>query len=119
MDEPEPVAKGVVTEWMTGLRKVESPVSPPKAVFPVLPGGSGETKLRADFVGKRTRSLHHAGVDFHLLRFAVDLPQQIINLRDGGRNIADDQGIRTNVGDDVAAAGQESLQGSHQVFAWA
>src|SRR6202040_1998599 len=45
-----------------------------------LPGGSGEDKLRADFTGKRTGGLRHARVDLHLLRFPVDLAQQVVDL---------------------------------------
>ena len=96
-----------------GAQKARHSGQSAESRVPRDPGGSGEPELRADFAGERTRGLHHARVNFHLLRFPVDLANQVIDLRDRGGNIPNDQGVGTDIGKNVAAGGQELFQRSH------
>src|SRR5450432_806893 len=74
-------------------------------------GASGKSELRTDILRKGTRCRYHPGFDLHLLRFAIELMDQVINCGDDRRNIADDELVRTRVGKNVAASGQKLLQG--------
>ncbi len=60
----------------------DRPVRPPKAVLPVTPVGAENPNCGADFAGERAGSLHNARVNFHLLRFAIQLADQVVDLRD-------------------------------------
>src|SRR2546429_4934421 len=53
------------------------------------------TLFRSDVLGKAARRRNHAGFDFHLLRFAVELRPQVVDYRYNRRDVTDDQGIRT------------------------
>ncbi len=66
-----------------------------------------DAELRADVPRERARCLHDARLNLHLLRLAVQLPDQVIHLRHGIRNVANDQRIGTVDGHHVAASRQE------------
>ena len=61
-----------------------------------------ERQLDADFAREGAVGGHDARFDFHLLRFAVELPDQIIHDRKRARNVANDQRIGAVVRDNVA-----------------
>src|SRR5207249_10820906 len=64
-------------------------------------------EFRSDVLGKAARRRNHAGFDFHLLRFAVELRPQVVDYRYNRRDVTDDQGIRTIIGKDVTASAQK------------
>src|SRR6202050_5348027 len=71
---------------------------------------AGHAKLCADILSKLSRRRHDASFDFHLRRLAIELPDQVIDGRDRGWNIADDQRIGPRIRYDVATIGQEWLE---------
>src|SRR5882757_3946420 len=70
-------------------------------------GSACKTELRADVLRERPRSCHDTRFDFNLLRLAIELVQQVVNHRDNRRNVANNQLVRTFVGEDCSARGKE------------
>ena len=72
--------------------------------------GACETPLHADVLCKGARSRNYARLDFHLLRLAIQLANQVIDRRNHRGNVTDDQLVRTVIGKDVAARREELFQ---------
>ena len=73
-------------------------------------GGAGKAPLDADILSEGARCGNDARFDFHLLGFAVQLVNQVVNHRNHRRNVADDQLVRTVIGQDVSARRKELFQ---------
>src|SRR3984957_14735832 len=79
-------------------------------------GRAGEAELGTDVLGEGAGSGDNASFDFNLLRFAVELVEQVIDIRNDRRNVADDELVRARVEQDVSAGGQKFLQRRRQRF---
>src|SRR6202012_1369468 len=79
-------------------------------------GGTGEAEFGTDVLGEGAGFSAGASFDFHLLRLAVELAKQVIDIRDDRRNVTDDELVRAAVEQDVAASGQKFLQRGRQRF---
>src|SRR5260370_3105982 len=72
--------------------------------------GARETQLSADVLREGTRRGNHARFDFHLLRLAVQIADQVIDVRNDRGNVANDQLVRAVIEQNIAARAEELLQ---------
>src|SRR2546430_4149986 len=80
----------------------------------IVAAGGRERELRADVPREGTRCRNHSRLDFHLLRLAVQVANQVINDRNDRWNITDDQLVRTVIVQYVAARAKELLERRRQ-----
>src|SRR3990172_7460847 len=78
-------------------------------------GGGGEGQLRAQLAREGGAGADHAGFDFDLKRLAVELLDEVVNPRDDGGDVADDEGVGAGVANNLAARGEEALEGGLEV----
>src|SRR4029077_5464916 len=77
--------------------------------------GRGSAELSANFTREVPVRRDHPCFNFHLLRFAVELADQVIEDWQNAGNITDDERVRTAVGQNIAAWREELLQRGDQV----
>jgi len=65
--------------------------------------GSGETEFRSDILRKRPRRGNDACFNFHLLRFAIQLVEQVVDGRNYRGNVSNDELIRALVGKNLTS----------------
>src|SRR5258707_11172165 len=73
-------------------------------------GGSRKTPLNADVLSKRSGSGDDACFDFHLLRLAIQLADQVVDRRNHRGDVADNQLVRAVIRKNIAAGRQKLLQ---------
>jgi hypothetical protein len=89
-----------------------------KAVFPVAPLGVEKPNC-VPIRARRNARPARRGRQFRPAAISVELAQQIIDLGDRGRNVPNDQRVRTNIGKDVSASVRNFLIVATMVVAWA
>ena len=77
--------------------------------------GRGDAKLGANFARERAVGCNDTGLDFDLLRPAVELADEVVEHRQGARNVANDERVGTIVGNDIAARREKLLERTRKV----